>query len=107
MRRTDLTIVKCESIKSFRTDNRDYRFLLKSIVTRQTRNTYNAQGDPAESPREQQNGLWPFATYARKIAGLKAEMLKVKPSFGMWSTPFDIITGEYGVTFFDNVEGVI
>ncbi len=54
-----------------------------------------------------QNVLCTLATYVRKIAELKAEMLKVKLPLGVGSTTFDRSTGEYVVTFAENIEGAI
>ncbi len=54
-----------------------------------------------------QNVLCTLATYVRKIAELKAEKLKVKLPSGVGSTTFDRRTGEYVVTFAEDIEKVL
>lgn len=54
-----------------------------------------------------QNVLYTLATYVRKIAELKAEKLKVKLPSGVGSTTFDMSTGEYVVTFAENIGEVL
>ncbi len=54
-----------------------------------------------------QNVLCTLAIYVRKIAELKAEKLKVKLPPGVGSTTFDRSTGEYVVTFAEDIENVL